>query len=204
MVVELKSWIFKLDVPTDSETDAHRTLVNWLRKRELSHLFDADNKSIGYVIQHEGNKSVLIARSSKEILDPIVQESSTVVDISKEQTIAILVPSSKLVRPPKLKYEVSKSKRTKNYVRQRTQDELRAIGVDLAAECGLSESMNILDIIQARGIEIYHKQQQLRIEESAALLLMRGVIQDQDRFIHAWENGVGSKRVYGFGMVRVL
>ena len=76
--------------------------------------------------------------------------------------------------------------------------------VDNAAlACGFKSGEFDHEILIGNDIRVLHKRQNLTVFKKSILAVFSGVINDQVAFDQAWKYGIGSRLVYGFGMVRV-
>ena len=198
----LDEWLFELLV--EKGKDAHRTLVDWLRINGASDLFTEKQKSITYVVFHGESGHFLVARSCLPIKNEIVQSNSFAIDFDSPIKVVVQVSAKKKVRLPKLLHESPLSVRHKPTIRVMTQEEKLVKASNLIDALGFNAAHVTVEIMSGLDIYIHHKRNDLVLTEPTMNVVIHGLVIDKNLFINGWRYGVGSKRVYGLGCVRVL
>lgn len=199
---QFHEWLFQINVPEGK--DAHYALVQWLRRNNLGELFSESYKAITYVVYQNANGYSLIGKSCVPIILPNVEHHHFELDLEQPVKVAVQLSTKRKVRPPTLLHEVQSSTRTKTMIRLMTdaekQDRIQGIIDDL----GFDPDQVGFDILEGIGIPVLHKRQKLFIVEPTMNVVIHGQVTDVGKFEKAWCYGVGNKRVYGLGCVRVL
>lgn len=198
----LDEWLFEL--PVMEGRDAHNTLVSWLKTNGYIALFTENHKSITYVVFHGENGPFIVARSCMPIHNEIVQSNSFTIDFEKPIKVVVQLSVKKKVRLPKLIHEAPTSVRKKATIRKMTNEEKFAKVYEILDALGFAPEHTIIDIRSGLDITIQHKRDGLTITEPTMNVVIFGPVIDRDKFISGWRYGVGNKRVYGLGCVRVL
>lgn len=200
--MQLNEWLFEINVPKGM--DAHYALVHWLRRNRLEELFTSDYKAITYVVFEYLDGYSLIAKSCVEIQLPLVEHNAISIDPKKPVKVAVQLSRKKRVKPPNLIHEKQSSVRHKTTVRLMTEVEQKARVLDVVSELGFDLSSVDYSIHDGIELPIHHKRQNMFINEQTMNVVIDGVITDSEKFEKAWRYGVGNKRVYGLGCVRIL
>lgn len=202
-MTELNSWLFEVGVPKGR--DAHNALAHFLGGIGCSHLFKSDspNKAITYVVYRDPNGDTIIAKSCEPIEYDQVEHQRIEVDFNKPVKVAVQLSAKRKIRPPNLKYEEATVKRSKNQIRDMTNSERHQKAVQVIQELGIDPETAQFDLLNGIPLEIHHKRNNLKIMEPTMNLVVTGIVVDTGRFIDAYNYGVGSKRVYGLGCVRL-
>lgn len=200
--MQLNEWLFEINIPKGK--DAHYALVHWLRRNGLGDLFTEEYKAITYVVFQYMDGYSLVAKSSVPIQLPIVQHNAIELDLSKPIKMAVQLSTKKRVRPPNLLHENQTSLRHQTVIRGMTEAEMNERTQSLISELGLNEQGVKFSIHEGIDIPIHHKRQKLFYAEPTMNVVLEGVVADVEKFERAWSFGVGNKRVYGLGCVRIL
>ncbi|WP_436660266.1 type I-E CRISPR-associated protein Cas6/Cse3/CasE [Acinetobacter sp. P1(2025)] len=197
----LDGWYFTVKI--NRETDAHSSLVRWLRERNLGHLFSGQEKKICYFTTEYNGSIVVLARSSVEIQDPSVTYKQEVVDLDQPISFVIRLNATKLKRPPNLKYEQPTKSFQSGVLRSLvSDDELNSRVQDILDQAGL----NLIEyaVIDSSNMRVFHKSTKSFMDYCYMDVHVKSKIRNSEQFKTAWQDGVGAKRVYGFGAVRLL
>lgn len=195
-------WLFQVPVPNSK--DAHYALVQWLRRNELGELFTEQHKAVTYVVFKDERGFNLIAKSCEPISHPDVVHNQFDIDFAQPIKIAVQLSIKKRIRPPNLLHENQSSLRQKTTVRVMTQTEKKERIDGIIAEMGFDLAHSHYELLDGIDIPILHKRQKLFILEPTMNVIVEGKVADVEKFIQAWSYGVGNKRVYGLGCVRIL
>lgn len=195
-------WLFQVPVPNSK--DAHHALVQWLRRNELDELFTEQHKAVTYVVFKDEQGFNLIAKSCEPISHPDVFHNQFDIDFTQSIRIAVQLSIKKRIRPPNLLHESQSSLRKTTTVRVMTQTEKKERVEDIIAEMGFDLAHSQYELLDGIDIPILHKRQKLFILEPTMNVIVEGKVSDVGKFIQAWSYGVGNKRVYGLGCVRIL
>lgn len=199
---QLNEWLFEISVPKGK--DAHYTLVHWLRRNGLSDLFSENYKAITYVVFQYGDDYGLIGKSSVPIKHPIVEHNEFAINLDKPIRVVVQLSTKKRIKTPNLKHEAQTSPRYKNSIRLMNQAEKKVRVHKVMDELGFDPSSTNFEIHEGIDVPIYHKRDNLFIVEPTMNVIFEGLIIHHEKFDSAWNFGVGNKRVYGLGCVRVL
>ncbi|NNH78840.1 hypothetical protein HLH17_14540 [Acinetobacter sp. ANC 5380] len=202
---EFNEWLFELKVPLNR--DAHNTIASFLRNIGYSHLFKSSEpqKAITYVVyRHAVDGDRIIAKSSEPIEHESVQPHSFHIDVEQPVKVVVQVSSKRKIRPPKILHEPTISKRTKTIIREMTEVEKFEKASQVLAELGFKPDQTVFDVLGGIPIEIHHKRDNLKIMEPTMNIVIHGVITDIDKFIVGYKTGIGNKRAYGLGCVRIF
>ncbi len=199
---QFNEWLFQVRVPEGQ--DAHYALVHWLRSNELGELFTQYYKAVTYVVFKDEQGFNLIAKSCEPILVPDVVHNRFEVDFNRPVRVAVQLSTKKRIRPPNLLHEVQTSQRQKTKVRTMSDAEKDVRVQSIIALLGFDPDHAQYQILDGIGIPILHKRQKLCIIEPTMNVIIEGRVADLERFNEAWSYGVGNKRVYGLGCVRIL
>lgn len=199
---QFSEWLFQVRVPNGK--DAHHALVHWLRRNELSALFTEHHKAITYVVFKDEQGYSLIAKSCEPIEHPDVVHTQFNVNFSHPVKVAIQLSIKKRIRPPNLLYERQTSIRLNTTVRLMTDIEKNERVQRIIDELGFNPEKSHFEIFEGIDVPILHKRQHLFIVEPTMNVIIEGEVLNEGKFIEAWSFGVGNKRVYGLGCVRIL
>lgn len=199
---QFNEWLFEISVSHGK--DAHYSLVHWLHSNGMSDLFTEDYKAITYVVfQYHGGYG-LIAKSCVPICHPIVEHNEFQLDLMKPIKVVVQLSVKKRIRTPNLKYELPKNLSSKNTIRTMTDLEKKERIHTVMNELGFDSSSTTYEIHEGIDIPIHHKREKLFILEPTMNVIFEGHITQPEKFDNAWKYGVGNKKVYGLGCVRIL
>lgn len=199
---QFNEWLFQIRVPDGK--DAHYALVHWLRCNDLGKLFTEQHKAVTYVVFKDEQGFNLVAKSCEPILLPNVAHNQFEVDFTQPVKVAVQLSIKRRIRPPNLLHESQSSLRQKTSVRIMTDVEKDTRVHGIMAELGFDSDHAHFEIMDGIGIPILHKRQKLFIVEPTMNVMIEGKVTDVEKFSQAWAYGVGNKRVYGLGCVRIL
>lgn len=199
---QFNEWLFQINVPEGK--DAHHALVHWLRRNNLSELFTESYKAITYVVYQHADGYSLIAKSCEPIELPHVEHNQFELDFDKPVKIAVQLSTKRKIRPPNLLHESQSSTRIKTTVRVMTDTEQRNRVQGIIADLGFDPDQVDFEIHNGISIPILHERQKLFIMEPTMNVVVHGKVADIEKFEKAWCYGVGNKRVYGLGCVRIM
>lgn len=201
-MVEFNEWLFQINVP-DVE-DAHHALVKWLRRNELGELFTEQHKSITYVVFKDEQNYSLVVKSCVPIRLPEVVHHQFDVDFSLKVKVVVQLSVKKRIRPPNLLHEEQSSLRHNTTIREMTASEKSKRVINIINELGFDAEQSDFEISEGISIPILHKRQKLLLMEPTMNVIIDGKVSDVEKFKKAWSHGVGNKRVYGLGCVRII
>ncbi|BBL22144.1 hypothetical protein [Acinetobacter radioresistens] len=199
---QFDEWLFQINVPEGK--DAHHALVQWLRRNNLGELFTESYKAITYVVYQNASGYSLIAKSCIAIDLPHVEHHYFELDLDQPVKVAVQLSTKRKVRPPNLLHESQSSTRTKTTIRLMTDTEKQERIQGIIDELGFDPDQVSFEIVEGIGIPVLHKRQKLFILEPTMNVVIQSKVADPEKFEKAWCYGVGNKRVYGLGCVRVL
>lgn len=201
-MMQFNEWLFEINIPKGK--DAHYALVHWLKRNSLGDLFTEESKAITYVVYQYMDGYCIIAKSCVPIHLPIVEHNSFEVDLKSKIKLAVQLSTKKRVRPPNLLHESQSSSRHQTIIRGMTDVEKNERVQLIIQELGIDPNTAIFTTHEGIDIPVHHKRQNLFISEPTMNVVIEGNIVDALQFEKAWSYGVGNKRVYGLGCVRIL